>query len=64
VFVLATYTHQTSQKVAKCRGVTLGKKVGGNTKAVAAISVGDWGDERRRREDRGAEGGRVLFFNF
>ena len=23
--------------------------------SVAAISVGDWGDERRRREDRGAE---------
>jgi len=23
---------------------------------VAAICVGDWGDERRRREDRGAEG--------
>jgi len=29
--------------------------------SVAAICVGDWGNERRRREDRGAEGaeGRV-----
>ena len=23
---------------------------------MVAISVGDWGDERRRREDRGAKG--------
>jgi len=32
------------------------KMIGAKRTPAAAISVGDWGDERRRREDRGAEG--------
>ena len=34
----------------------LGAKLPQKLEAVAVISVGDWGDERRRREDIGAEG--------
>ena len=33
-----------------------GGKAPQKLEAVAVISVGDWGDERSRREDLGAEG--------
>jgi len=45
------YDKSTKQHSVQLKSLSINVTLG----SAAAISVGDWGDECRRREDRGAE---------